>query len=68
MNELYTCKKHTDDYDYCPICRIEQLRTDLKKERESCAKTCEDLQGEFQHPFVNGAFKQCADAIRKGSK
>lgn len=25
MSDLYTCNKHADDYDFCPICKIEQL-------------------------------------------
>jgi len=34
MSELYTCKDHTEDYDFCPICKIEQLR-DALSEMES---------------------------------
>ena len=25
MSELYTCKDHTEDYDFCPICKINKL-------------------------------------------
>lgn len=34
-------------------------------EREACARACEAFSGETQSRSANGAFWQCADAIRK---
>jgi len=31
MSTLYTCKNHTDDYDFCPICEIERMKTDAAR-------------------------------------
>jgi hypothetical protein len=31
MSTLYTCRNHTDDYDYCPICEIERLNARIKE-------------------------------------
>jgi len=31
MSTLYTCKNHTDDYDFCPICEIERMKTDTAR-------------------------------------
>ena len=48
MNILYTCKDHTDDYDFCPICQIEELRSKLAE----CKKDAERLDWLFSNTYT----------------
>ena len=55
MSDLYTCNKHTDDYDFCPICElaekdkeIERLKLELETYEEASMITIRKYEDELQ--------------------
>ena len=43
MNDFYTCRDHTDDYYFCPLCKILALQEMMEKLIEEASESAELL-------------------------